>query len=70
MKTVSENVGVIKEIDRLGRIVIPKEFRERLNLEKEVEVVLTEDGIFIRNSKYKLIPTHETALSKQKNRLI
>lgn len=62
MKTVSENVGVIKEIDRLGRIVIPKEFRERLNLEKEVEVVLTEYGVFIRNSKYKLIETPETNL--------
>jgi AbrB family looped-hinge helix DNA binding protein len=48
-------VGVIKEIDALGRIVIPKEFRERLNLEKEVEVLLTEDGVIIRNSKYKLI---------------
>ena len=66
MKTVSENVGVIKEIDRLGRIVIPKEFRERLNLEKEVEVVLTECGVFIRNSKYKLIETPETNLPNKK----
>ena len=47
--------SVNKEIDALGRIVIPKEFRERLNLEKEVEVLLTEDGVIIRNSKYKLI---------------
>ena len=55
MSNSVNKVGVIKEIDALGRIVIPKEFRERLNLEKEVEVLLTEDGVIIRNSKYKLI---------------
>lgn len=53
-KTV-KNVGVLKEIDSLGRIVIPKEFRERLKLNKEVEVILTESGVIIRNSKYKLV---------------
>ena len=47
-------VGIIKEIDALGRIVIPKEFRQRLMLEKEVEVSLTKDGILIRNSKFQL----------------
>ena len=49
------NVGVIKEIDKLGRIVIPKEMRERLGFERNVEVVMTEDGILIRNSVYKLV---------------
>ena len=49
------NVGVIKEIDKLGRIVIPKEMRERLGFERDVEVVLTEEGVLIRNSEYKLV---------------
>ena len=48
-------VGVIKEIDKLGRIVIPKEMRERLGFERDVEVVMTEEGILIRNSVYKLV---------------
>ena len=52
-------VGVIKDIDNLGRIVIPKEFRERLRLNDRVEVVLTKDGVLIRNSRYKLINTEE-----------
>ncbi len=50
-----DNVGVIKEIDSLGRIVIPKEFRERLMLDKRVEIVLTKSGILIRNSAYELV---------------
>ena len=47
-------VGIIKEIDALGRIVIPKESRQCLMIEKEVEVILTKDGILIRNSKFQL----------------
>ena len=54
---MNRSVGVIKEIDNLGRIVIPKEFRDRLGLEKKVEVVLTGEGILIRNSAYKLVKT-------------
>ena len=46
---MKNKVGVIKEIDSLGRIVIPKEYRDRLSLDKKVEVVLTEEGVLIRN---------------------
>ena len=52
---MSNTIGVIKEIDTLGRIVIPKEFRERLMLEKKVEIVLTKEGVLIRNPMYELI---------------
>ena len=48
-------VGIIKEIDKLGRIVIPKEMRERLNLDTKVEVLLTDQGVLIRNSEYTLV---------------
>lgn len=51
----SGEIGIIKEIDSLGRIVIPKEFRERLGLEKRVEVVLTTNGVLIRNSEYDIV---------------
>jgi AbrB family looped-hinge helix DNA binding protein len=52
-------VGIIKEIDNLGRIVIPKEYRNLLMLDKQVEIVLTEDGVLIRNPLYKLMPREE-----------
>ncbi len=57
-------IGVIKEIDALGRIVIPKEYGERLGLEKRVEIVLRKDGVLIRNSEYELI---SNAKNKQKH---
>ena len=58
-----ENVGVIKEIDRLGRIVIPKDYRERMFLDDKVEVVLTKDGVLIRNPEYTLVKIEKTALN-------
>ena len=52
MKT---SIGIIKEIDKQGRIVIPKEFRERFGFTESVELVATELGILLRNSEYKLV---------------
>lgn len=48
-------VGIIKEIDKLGRIVIPKEFRERLGLTETVEIIATEWGVVLRSPKYMLV---------------
>ena len=50
-----EKVGIIKDFDKLGRIVIPKELRERYSLNKNVEIVATRDGVLIRNQEYVLI---------------
>ena len=50
-------VGVIKEIDRLGRIVIPKELRERFGLTDNVEIIATEQGIILRSPEYTLVKT-------------
>ena len=52
---MNNNIGVIKEVDALGKIVIPKDYRERLMLEKKVELILTKEGILIRNPEYKLV---------------
>ena len=43
-----EKVGIIKEIDALGRLHIPKEIRKRMGLDKVAELVLTEAGLLIR----------------------
>ena len=52
---MKDKIGVIKEIDRLGRIVIPKELRDRFGFFDSVEVVATEQGVLIRNPEYKLV---------------
>jgi len=52
---MKSRVGIIKEIDNLGRIVIPKDYRERLAFEGKVEIVLTSSGVLIRNPEYKLV---------------
>ena len=52
---MKNTVGIIKEVDKLGRIVIPNEIRERFGLTESVEIVVTEFGIVIRSPKYKLI---------------
>ena len=49
-----EKIGVVKELDRLGRIVIPKDLRERYGLEKEVEIIATVDGVLLKSAEYVL----------------
>lgn len=47
---LGETRGIKRKLDNLGRIVIPKEFRESLKFSKneELEVYLLQDGIFVR----------------------
>ena len=49
------SVGIKKEIDGLGRMVIPKELRELYHLDGEVELVATEEGVLVRNPEYVLV---------------
>ena len=58
-----QKIGIVKEIDKLGRIVIPKEFRERYNLGDNVEIIACQEGVLLRNPEYvlvKLEPSEET----------
>ena len=64
---MNKNIGVIKEIDKLGRLAIPKEFRERLNIGKEVEVLITANGVLIRNPEYVLVKRSTKGESTNKN---
>jgi len=47
-------IGIIKEIDKLGRIVIPKELRSRYGLSDKVEIVATKDGILLKSQEFEL----------------
>ena len=48
------NIGIIRKVDNLGRIVIPKELRAFYNLPEhtKVEILGTEHGILIRIPEY------------------
>lgn len=50
-------VGMLIKVDNLGRIVIPKGYREFYNIEENGKVCLidTIDGLLITNPKYKVI---------------
>lgn len=50
-----DNIGIRKEIDKLGRICIPKEMRNLFNFENVVELQITVDGILIKNPDYVLV---------------
>lgn len=63
---MKSSVGIIKEIDKLGRIVIPKEYRDRYGLFENVEMVATENGITLRNPKYKLVRVESEEANKEK----
>ena len=54
-----EYIGVVKEVDALGRICIPKDMRNAVGLTKEVELLVTSDGLLIRNPQYKLVKITE-----------
>lgn len=50
-----DSVGIIKGFDKLGRIVIPKELRERFLLHESVEIVATSEGVLLKNPEYYLV---------------
>ena len=50
-----EKIGIEKEIDELGRLQIPKEMRNRLGLDKRVELIVTQDGLLIKSKEYRLV---------------
>ena len=50
-----KNIGILKAIDGMGRIGIPKELRRQYNFNKEIEIVLLAEGILIRNPNYVLV---------------
>ncbi len=54
-----QEIGVRKEIDKLGRICIPKDMRKLFNLESEVELKVTNEGILINNPEYMLVKKEE-----------
>ena len=48
-------IGVFKEFDKLGRIVIPKDLRDRFFLDSSVEVIATDEGVLLKNPEYVMV---------------
>ncbi|MBQ7036534.1 MAG: AbrB/MazE/SpoVT family DNA-binding domain-containing protein [Clostridia bacterium] len=50
-------VGIPKKIDNLGRLTIPKEYRDFYHMvpETEVSVEGTPEGLLITHPKYKMV---------------
>jgi len=57
-------IGIIKDFDNLGRIVIPKDLRTRYGLNEGVEIIATPTGILLRSPKYVLVDKDAFAKSK------
>lgn len=55
-----ESIGVKKEIDKLGRICIPKEMRCLFQLNGEVELQITPEGILLKNPEYVLVKKEDS----------
>ena len=62
---MEKKIGVMKEIDRLGRIVTPKEMRDTFKLDKIVEILVTPEGVLIRNPRYEIIEKMDNEASDQ-----
>lgn len=55
-----DKIGIIKEIDSLGRLHIPKEIRKRLGLKNRAQLIILEEGLLIKSDEYKLVKITET----------
>lgn len=69
----SEIIGITREIDELGRVVLPWEYRQTLNMEPKdkVKASLKGDGIFITKIRLQCCLCHKTyELIKFKGKIV
>ena len=50
-----DKIGIIKEFDKLGRLVVPKELRDRYGISQSVEIVATKEGVLLKSPEYILV---------------
>lgn len=60
------NIGIIRKVDSLGRVTLPKEMRRLFKLEKDdwIEILATNEGILLR------VPNVEVKRTETKGRMI
>lgn len=54
-------IGILKKVDTLGRVTLPKEYRDFYHLYagQQVCVVAVENGLLITNPKYEMVKIEE-----------
>ena len=57
-ETLILRIGMLVHVDNLGRIVIPKEYRDfyHINKNENVRLIDTAEGLLITNPKYVAVP--------------
>ncbi|MBP3378772.1 MAG: hypothetical protein J6L96_08490 [Clostridia bacterium] len=63
-----ESIGIVKELDKLGRIVIPKDMRDRYGITERVELVATKDGVLVKSVEYVLVRSDKVPTKIKKSR--
>lgn len=65
------NIGMRRNIDRIGRIVIPKELRDFFKIDEgtSMEVIGTNEGILIRFPEYEIIKIAEKNTNESGDRI-
>lgn len=55
---IMKGIGIIRKVDELGRIVIPKEIRDRYKIEEgtEIEIFADSNKIILRKNKDTFCP--------------
>ncbi len=50
---MKNNTGILRKVDELGRITIPKEIRDRFQIEKhtEIDISIKDDKIILQKNK-------------------
>lgn len=68
-----KSTGIIRKLDELGRIVIPKEIRKNLEIEEKDQIEIFTDGSAIVLKKYEpgcIICNNSKELTYYKDKLI
>lgn len=60
------NIGIIRKMDSLGRVTLPKEMRRLFKIEKDdwIEILATDEGILLR------VPNVEVKRTETNGRMI
>ena len=55
-----KSTGIVRRVDELGRIVIPKKLRERYFKDGVVEIIATREGVLLQSPEYFLAERRPT----------
>lgn len=60
-----DEIGIIKQFDKLGRVVIPKDLRDRYLHGNNVKIIATRSGILLKDPDYVLVKNDSASKARQ-----